>query len=90
MGGRIMGVKRLLILPEFHYREMRWSTALLQHLQTLLPLLREASRTVLPKQRGSLTYGCRHDFDIGHHVDGVIARLISTYRLWPTHAVPPS
>jgi hypothetical protein len=52
------------------------STALLQHLKTHIALLRATRFTVLPEESHSLTLGRGHDFDIGHHVDGSIARFI--------------
>src|SRR5687768_2906609 len=64
------------------------SAALLQHLQTHMALIRAARLTVLPEQRGRLTCGSWHCFEIGHYVDGGIASLIGARGLRLTHSVP--
>src|SRR4029453_1591258 len=74
--GHAMCVKGLLVLPRFQKHEMVWSTVLLQHLKPHIAFLPAARLTVLSEESHGLTLGRWHDFDVGHPIDGSIARFI--------------
>src|SRR5215470_315287 len=74
--GHTMGVKGLLVLPRFQEHKMVRSTVLLQHLKPHIAFLLAARLTVLSEESYGLTLGRWHDFDVGHRIDGSIARFI--------------
>jgi hypothetical protein len=74
--GYRMGIEGLPVPPYFQNGEMSRSITLLQYLEIAMPLIRAAGLTVLPEQSSGLSRGRRHDFEVGHHIDGGGASVI--------------
>jgi hypothetical protein len=55
-------------------------STVLQHLKTHIARLLAARFTVLTEESNGFTRGWWHDFEIGHYVDGRIARLLCACR----------